>query len=261
MLRHALLAATALCAAACDRDGPTENDPKPGEIVEESAEDVGEGAARAGEEISAAAGEAVDAAGDFVENELSQSNAKGFTVRNIIGESVRGEDGMAIAAIDDLLFSREGVLRAVVLKDGSFLGLGGKPATIGADRFAFIESGDGGMAVTAEMSNGELKQMTESLAYNPTGGVAGEAGNLLSIRELVGKSVVNANGDKIAEIFDVILTPPGRFETIILSTGGLGAIGNRLIALGVDDVAIDPDSGVIAVAAAPDFDSLPTFEY
>ncbi len=262
MMKQAFLAASALCAvAACDRDQPTENEPKTGEIVEESAEDVEEGAARVGEEVSAAAKEAADATGDFIENELSQTNARGFTVRNIIGESVRGSDGTALAIIDDLLFSREGMLRAVVLKDGAFLGLGGEPATIAADRFAFAIGGDGEIAVTAAMSDGELRQMTESLAYNPTGGLMEQSGNLISMDEFTGAAVVNANGDKVADIFDIILAAPGRFETFILSTGGLGAVGNRLVALDLETLDINHDTGVITVVSAPDFETLPTFEY
>ncbi|MCK5748490.1 MAG: hypothetical protein KAH44_19900, partial [Oricola sp.] len=77
MLKHALMAAAVLGAAACGRDAATENEPKTGEIIEESAEDVGDTAARAGEEIAAAADEAVDETGDFIENELSQANARG----------------------------------------------------------------------------------------------------------------------------------------------------------------------------------------
>ena len=147
-MKYALLiAASSALSISCARDEPVENEPKPGEIVEESAEDIEEGAARVGEEISAAAGEAADATGDFIENELSQANARGFTVRNVIGESVRGQDELAIAVIDDLLFSPDGMLRAVVLKDGSFLGLGGEPATVSADRFAFAIHGDGDVAV------------------------------------------------------------------------------------------------------------------
>lgn len=256
-----MLAASAAVTVACARDEPVENEPKPGEIVEESAEDVGEGAARIGEEVSAAAGEAVDAAGDFIENELSQANASGFTVRNIIGESVRGQDKMAIAVIEDLLFSGDGMLRAVVLKDGAFMGMGGKPATIGADRFAFAVHGDGDIAVTVTMTNGELSQMTKSLAYEPTAGVMEAPGNLMSMTELMGASVVNENGDKVADMFDIILTDPGRFDTAILSVGGLGALGNRLVSVDVGALLIDPGYGAVRILSAPDFDTMPTFEY
>ncbi len=261
-MRYAiLLAASSTLAVACARDEPVENEPKPGEIVEESAEDVGEGAARVGEEISAAASEAADTAGDFIENELSQANARGFTVRNIIGESVRGEDRLAIAEIDDLLFSRDGALRAVVLKDGAFLGLGGDPATITADRFAFAISGDGDIAVTVAMTDGELRQMTESLAYHPTGGLIQNPGDLMSVSELIGAPVVNENGDKVADMFDIILADPGRFETAVLSVGGLGALGNRLVSLDMTSLLVDDNTGAIRVVTAPDFDAMPTFEY
>ncbi|WP_428408578.1 hypothetical protein [Hyphococcus sp.] len=256
-----LLAASSMLAVACARDEAVENDPKAGEIVEEGAEDIEEGAARVGEEISAAAGEAADAAGDFIENELSQSNARGFTARNIIGESVRGEDKLAIAVIDDLLFTPDGMLRAVVLEDGAFLGLGGKPATVSADRFAFAIHGDGGVAVTVTMTDGELKQMTESLAYEPAAGLMENPGNLMSMSELLGASVVNENGDKVADMFDIILADPGRFDTAILSVGGLGAVGNRLVSVDISSLAIDRNYGAVRLLSAPDFDALPTFEY
>ena len=56
-MKYALLiAASSALSISCARDEPVENEPKPGEIVEESAEDIEEGAARVGEEISAAAG-------------------------------------------------------------------------------------------------------------------------------------------------------------------------------------------------------------
>lgn len=261
-MKYALLiAASSALSISCARDEPVENEPKPGEIVEESAEDIEEGAARVGEEISAAAGEAADATGDFIENELSQANARGFTVRNVIGESVRGQDELAIAVIDDLLFSPDGMLRAVVLKDGSFLGLGGEPATVSADRFAFAIHGDGDVAVTVEMTDGELKQMTESLAYEPSTGLMENPGNLMSMSELTGAPVVNENGDKVADMFDIILAPPGCFDAAILSVGGLGAVGNRLVSLDMSSLAIENDNSAILVLSAPDFDAMPTFEY
>ncbi len=262
-MKKQLLASAAIMLAvtACGSDEPSENEPKPGEIIEEGAEDTGDAASRAGEEISAAAGEALDEAGDFVENELSQSNARGFTVRNIIGESVRGDDNAAIGVIDDLLFDDTWLLRAVVLKDGSFLGLGGEPATIGADRFAFSVNGEGDVAVRASLTDGELRQMTKSLAYQPSDGAGFNPGNYVSIRQLMKLPVDNENGDKVADPFDVILMEPGRFHKMIISVGGLGAIGNRLVAIEMNNVLINTDRGSITISGAPDFDSLPTFEY
>jgi hypothetical protein len=83
----------------------------------------------------------------------------------------------------------------------------------------------------------------------------------MSMSELLGASVVNENGDKVADMFDIILADPGRFDTAILSVGGLGAVGNRLVSVDISSLAIDRNYGAVRLLSAPDFDALPTFEY
>lgn len=251
----------AISAGACGRDEPTPNEPKPGDIAEEAAQDAARNLEDAGEDISAAVDEAVENTAEFAENELSQSNAKGFTARNIIGASVRNRDGEALAIIDDLLFSDNQQLRAVVIRDGAFLGLGGDNAIISADKFEFGVAGDGEMIILAQFADGELRQMTESLAFEPTDGVI-NPGNLMSAREFLERSIVNANGDEIADPFDIIFGRPGQWGELILSVGGIGAVGNRLVAIDAAMVDVNPATGDLRLAAnAPNLDSLPTFEY
>ena len=262
MIRLFSATAIAVALAACGQpDRPTQNEPDTGDVVEEAADDIGDAAETVGEEVSAAVDEAVDSAANFAENELSQSNALGFTVRNVIGSSVRDANGDVAAIIDDLLFDDMRIIRAVVVRDGAFMGLGGDEAVISADKFAFLVDDDREMAIRVDITDGELKQMTESLASRPTDGVV-TPGNLTSAKQFLDRPVVNINGDEIADPFDILLAPPGQWETLILSVGGIGAIGNRLVAVDAATLKVNDSTGTLYLDyAAPDLDALPTFEY
>lgn len=258
-----LLVSSALFAlvTACANDEAAENEPEPGDIVEEAAETTGDVIENVGEEISAAVNDAAEGAAEFAENELSQSNARGFTVRNLIGESVSDADGQVLAVVDDLLFTEDGQLAAVVLRDSAILGFGGDNAVVSADRFQFAVASDGDMVISAQMNDGELKQMTESLAYEPTEGVI-NPGNLISMNRFLDQPVKNINGDEVADPFDIMLAPPGVWDDIVVSVGGVGAIGNRLVLIDDSLIDFDKDSqGLRLNQAAPDLKTLPTFEY
>lgn len=261
-IRPAAATAVALVLAACgQQDQPTRNDPETGDVVEEAADDIGDAAETVGEEVSAAVDDAVDSAAKFAENELSQSNALGFTARNVMGASVRDINGDVAAIVDDLLFDDMRIVRAVVVRDGAFMGLGGDEAIISADKFAFYVDEDREMVMTVDVTDGELKQMTESLAYEPTDGVI-NPGNLVSVKQFLSRPIDNINGDKVADPFDILLAEPGQWDTLILSVGGIGAIGNRLVAIDSDTLKVNDATGTLYLDyAAPDLDALPTFEY
>ncbi|WP_425408548.1 PRC-barrel domain-containing protein [Hyphococcus sp.] len=259
---YGLLAASlSVGLSACADDESTANEPKPGDIAEEAADETGEAIEDAGEELSAAVDTAVRETANFAENELSQSNARGFTARNVIGATVRDASGESLAIIDDLLFSNDRQLRAVVIRDGAFMGLGGDNAVISADRFRFGVAGNGEMIISAEVNDGDLRQMTESLAFEPTDGVI-NPGNLLSVREFLDRPIVNANGDEIADPFDILYGDLGQWRSLIVSVGGVGAIGNRLVEINPALVRLDASSSKLLLDdSAPDLDALSTFEY
>lgn len=259
--RTCALLAFAAIAASCSEEPPVENEPKPADFVEEGVEDTADAGADLAEKVSVATEKALESAGETLQTELAQSNAKGFTVRNILGEPVQDQNGAAIAVVDDLLFDSTGYLRALVLRDESFLGLGGKRATVGADMFAFALTSNDEVEIRATLTNGELEQMTKSLASNPSVGAGNNPGNLISIVALLERPIENRNGDEVADAFDLVLAAPGRIDSMLVSVGGVGAIGNRLVQIPIRDVEIDYAQGHIYATDAPDFDALPTFEY
>jgi hypothetical protein len=255
-----LLTTTAACGQS---EVQTENQPQVGDQVEDTAARAGSTLESVGEEIGAAVNDATEEIAEFAENELSQMNARGFTVRNLIGANVVAQDGGAAATISDLLFDDARTLQAVVIKDGELLGIGGKDVVIAASFLDTSISDAGDMRIVMKLPETALHAEANSLKHEPSVGVGAiDQNELMSINAFMDQPVRNSAGQKVADPFDIVLTPTGAWDDIILSLGGIGALGNRLVEVDQSTLTVNAQTGAVTTtAAAPEFDSLPTFEY
>ena len=69
---------------------------------------------------------------------------------------------------------------------------------------------------------------------------ATEPGQVVSIEEVLGASVVNAEGDEVAEIEDVVLGQGDQYYAI-LSVGGFLGIGDKKVAMPLDQLQLGED--------------------
>lgn len=67
------------------------------------------------------------------------------------------------------------------------------------------------------------------------------------ISEVLGKSVVNRDNEKLGTAEDVVINQNGDLEYLVLSRGGVLGIGDRLIPLPWDAVQLNKEKGVIVV--------------
>ncbi|MET0940361.1 MAG: PRC-barrel domain-containing protein [Mesorhizobium sp.] len=82
---------------------------------------------------------------------------------------------------------------------------------------------------TAAVDKSQLKEM-------PVGEIGSE--------ELVGTTVYGANDENIGEIGDVMLTTDGKIDSVILDVGGFLGVGEKKVAVGMDNLAfMTDDSG------------------
>lgn len=58
------------------------------------------------------------------------------------------------------------------------------------------------------------------------------------VSNLIGTTVTDSHGEKLGEIDDLVVTPQGRLEAV-LSVGGLFGVGDRLIAVPMDELMIE----------------------
>lgn len=69
---------------------------------------------------------------------------------------------------------------------------------------------------------------------------------ILTVSELLGRSVTNSQGDHLGRIEDIVIDGPrGRVAYAVLSFGGFLGLGDRLHAIPWDVLVEDPQSGCL----------------
>lgn len=259
----AALLALSACGGADRGDQPT-NEPGVGEYTEEAAADAGEIVEDAGEAIAQGAENATNAIGAAIQQEIDDINALGMTARNILDEEVRTRRGDAAAWVDDLLFTRTGRPVLAVLREGGMFGLGDDLVIVTVQRFIMTEDELGDISVVITLTDQELEALGDGITYLPADfSVGGEVDtSLMSARKILDAAIYNAEGEKVADMYDFILGREWNIESAILSDGGLADIGDRLVRIDWSAITISADNASFeTTSTTPDFDTLPRFEY
>lgn len=95
------------------------------------------------------------------------------------------------------------------------------------------------------------------------GGMAG-ATTALSAEEMMGKSVLGADGEEVGEVADVIIDPTsGEAQQVILSRGGILGLGEKQVAIDFGDLQPSADGEALESASltADQVEQMPEFEY
>jgi putative membrane protein len=80
---------------------------------------------------------------------------------------------------------------------------------------------------------------------------APQPGQTVSIENLLGANVVNAKGDDVAEIEDVVLDQSGKYYAV-LSVGGFLGIGEKKVAVPLDELQLGKDKAYLMTAETED---------
>jgi putative membrane protein len=89
---------------------------------------------------------------------------------------------------------------------------------------------------------------------------ATEPGQVVSIEELLGASVVNAEGDEVAEIEDVVIGQGDQYFAI-LSVGGFLGIGDKKVAVPLDQLQLGEDEAYLMSAETEEqLEQLPEYD-
>lgn len=261
------IASLLLLAGACSDDNKSqepENKPGAGEHTEEAAATAGNMVEDASEAIAEGIENAANSVGDAVENELNEINALGLTVRNILDEEVYTQAGGVAAHIDDILFDESGRPALAVLKEGGFFGVGEDTIIVTVQRLTIAEESDGELSVGITLSEKEIEELGDGVGYLPADfSVGGEVdATLISGRKLLDTVVYNSEDEKVADIFDLLLGLNWQIDRVVVSSGGLGDIADRLTAVPWNMFALSEErDSMKTTPAVTDFDTLPPFDY
>ncbi|WP_269586095.1 PRC-barrel domain-containing protein [Roseibium sp. Sym1] len=98
---------------------------------------------------------------EFEFHTLSPDATSGILASNLIGKAVMNGDNdqaEAIGDINDVIITRDGGVRAVIVGVGGFLGIGEKDVALDMSRLSFMTKGDDRLEIVSDVSRDELDQ-------------------------------------------------------------------------------------------------------
>ncbi len=154
---------------------------------------------------------------------------KRMTAAGMIGKPVYNQKNERVATVADVILDSSGRANMIVVKDSSFLGLGGKLAAFDYDSVIDRKKdGDVVMPITQKTIE-NVAEFSYKPSDKPTTRVLPSNG--FSLKKIMDGSLLDPSGKKLAAIDNVTLRN-GRANLIIASY-------NRFLGMGGDKVALD----------------------
>jgi hypothetical protein len=162
--------------------------------------------------------------------------------------------------IDDVLLSQDGQVQALVVDTGGFLGMNEAtrridiqevrfvPDTDDEGEFFAVYTGDQQALQGAEafdeaaLQEGTLRG-TETWGDELAGSQADIAFTSITTDELLGTAVYGSNDNWVGEIGELALTEDGEIEAVIIDVGGFLGIGEKPVALSMDQIQLRRGEG------------------
>jgi hypothetical protein len=166
-----------------------------------------------------------------------------------------------IGEINDVILSRKGEVKAVVVGVGGFVGIGEKNVAVAMKDIKFIRNGDNENDYFLVISSNK-QVLTDAPAYtssSPDKGTAASSSDTrtalvrpevnregykqpetkeLTSETLVGARVYGAKDEDVGEVSKLILNSDGSVKQLVLDIGGFLGMGEHRIAVGLDEVNI-----------------------
>ncbi|EPX77268.1 PRC-barrel domain-containing protein [Litoreibacter arenae] len=179
-----------------------------------------------------------------------------------------------IGEINDVIMSRDGKMRAVLLDIGGFLGMGEKTVAVNMDELKLVADGDdagdyfvvftsnraslegapafdpetvgGWTDASADMDNAEAVEETAeadtTATVPPTGmmrdGYETYDRTQLTTEMVTGAAVYDTNDEHIGEVSELILNDAGEITEAVIDVGGFLGLGEKPVALSIDELDI-----------------------
>jgi sporulation protein YlmC with PRC-barrel domain len=113
-------------------------------------------------------------------------------------------------------------------------------------RHLLFASGAAALMLSCPLSGGFAQDSTTT-----TGTVVGSP-TAVDAAKLVGRNIVNTNGDTVGEIDNVIIDQSGKVRYVIVGVGGFLGIGKRDVAMAWDDLTISENGEKVTTTATKD---------
>jgi len=225
IIAAALIAAAPIAAAiAADRNQPTTADQ-----VSQAASDTWQWLKKetkaAWDATSKAFSQAIETRKTLI---ITQELPTAISGKRLLGTSLEnGRDGK-VGAISDLVFGGDARLDAVVVAEGGFLGIGADQVPMKPNLITIRRQPDGSFKARTNVSEDQIDRAGDAAFVSSIEAVGPNYKKPENRRlaALIGATVVGPNGEKVATIDDILLSPTGDASYAVLS---LGMAGPRVV--------------------------------
>ncbi len=149
----------------------------------------------------------------------------------------------SIGSVNDVLMSRDGEVRAVLVDIGGFLGMGAHTVALDMDSLSFVTESDDARdwRIVVDASRDALEDAPayeenerQVRAQSPLvrrDGWATAEEDALTADKLMGVAVYDVNDENIGSVADFVVTENGSIEQAVLDVGGWLGIGAHRVAV------------------------------
>ncbi len=222
----------------------------------------------------------------------SPASVRGADAQKLLGRDVRNEQGDKIGEIKSIQLDHEGVVSAVIVSVGGFLGVGDREVALAWKDIAVADNGE---KVSTALSKEQLQALppyryadpkhrgtafrdtpadakpsaappttnTATPSVPPTPGPrAGFTSGDVSGVGYTRATVRNPAGETIGTVDEIILSPEGAVKSVIVSVSGFLGVGTKRVAMKWTDFKIWQDKDTLTLVteatkddlkAAPDY--------
>jgi hypothetical protein len=199
-------------------------------------------------------------ASDFIGSRIYATNTMPTTDAVAVGAEKDWDD---VGEINDVILGRDGQIKAVILGVGGFLGIGEKSVAIPMQDVKFVKNGDGAgdfflvvnankdvltsaPAYVAIDARADMQQAAADAAKTANDAFAGaattmgmtDANRTPLVRPQVTRDGYKAADENVGKINRLVLNANGQVERVVLDVGGFLGIGQRQIAVTMDELNI-----------------------
>lgn len=214
------------------------------------------------------------------------SRLKGADAQKLIGRTIMNAQNEKVGEIKSIHLDHDGVVDAVIVSVGGFLGMGDREAAL---TWKDITVSDNGEKVATSLTKEQLQNLppyryadpaqrgtafrdrpsppdakSPTVATTPPQPRAGfNTGGDVSGSGIVRASVRNPAGESIGSVEEVLLTADGTVKSVIVSVGGFLGVGSKRVAMQWKDFKIWQDKDTLTLvteATKADLKSAPDYK-
>ena len=139
----------------------------------------------------------------------SNALAEGVRVEQLLGMDVRGVNGESLGEVENVILSRDGTVRHLIVDSGGVLGLGEIAHRIPWQQVRMAEDADHLMVPLAEDNLERFRWGAENVQLGA---------NELFAESFVGAQIALADGMRIGEVEDLIISRDGRVQAFVVES-------------------------------------------